>query len=172
MSVLIVACLADEDAACDLYADLREGHRAEIHSQVPLRNAKPPAETRPVRLGHIAAVVAVIAVAAGLAIQYYTGRLAYPQDIGGRPVNWFTYLFVSIALAMMWTAIASTVAFLRYSGLPDLRARLFSSEMSDVLGNSGILVTVETEVDEADRLQRELAARDGVLRVEVLRGED
>lgn len=168
MRVLVVACLSDEDAARRLHSRLRTRHPTEIHSPIPIEGVEPPPDTGARRLPRIAATAAVLAATVSLAAQYYTGELAYPVNIGGRPVNWVPYVFAAVALAMMCSALAAAIAFLRLSGLPDLRARVFAAERDCQRGRDWFLVSVEVGSDDCENVQREVAAFGGVRRVEVV----
>ena len=169
MSALVVACLEDAEAARALHHALRaEGYEAEIHSAMPLAGVHPPPGTRPRTIAYAAAVAAVVAAVLAVAVQYYTGELAYPLDIGGRSVNWLAYSFVAISLAMMWAAIASVVAFLRLSGLPDLRARLFASGALQDIAANRYVIALEADPARAAAIRDRLTAHEGGRRVEVV----
>jgi hypothetical protein len=57
--------------------------------------------------------------AAGYALQYYASVLAYPLNVGGRPLHsWPAFIPVTFELAIFGAAVAGVLGMLALNGLP------------------------------------------------------
>lgn len=85
------------------------------------------AENRRSSIGIAMLITGIIAAAFAFGLQWYSAVLSYPLNVGGRPLDsWPVFLLVPFEVALLASALAGVVAFLREGGLPRLYHPIFS----------------------------------------------
>ena len=61
----------------------------------------------------------IIGLLAGFGLCYWVSAIAYPLNIGGRPLNsWPTFIPVTFELTILFAAFAAVIAMIVLNGLP------------------------------------------------------
>lgn len=106
-----------------------------------------------------AAAFALIGAAIAFGVQAWTGVVAYPLDVGGRPLlSWPAFVPATVIVAMLWGAVGCFVAMLVKAGLPRLHHPVFEVEAFRRLSEERFFLFVQT--DDAVRARRALEAFD------------
>lgn len=115
----------------------------------------PPSRVRPVML---AAAVAGALGAFGL--QAWSAAVAYPFDVGGRPLfSWPAFVPVTFEFMVLCAALAGFLALLAFCGLPRLNHPVFELPDFTRASHDRFFLQVRLEAEPADRaaLYSELA---------------
>ncbi len=125
--------LAEFETAEQLVEALRRAQRAgyrQLDAYSPF-----PVEGLPHLLGHRAALLPLLALAAGLvgagimyATQYWMNAVDYPLNVGGRPLHsWPTWIPVTVIVGILWAAVAMVLGMLAFNRLPELHHPVFNA---------------------------------------------
>lgn len=79
-------------------------------------------------IGWIAFGCALLGIITGLALQYYSSAIAYPMNIGGRPLNsWPSFIPVCFELMVLFAAAGSVLSMFFLNRLPEPYHPVFNS---------------------------------------------
>ncbi len=82
----------------------------------------------------------------GYGFQYYARVVAYPLDIGGRPVHpWPLFVPITFEMTILFAGLASFTVWLVASGLPRLYRPVFEVERFRAAMDDGYFLAVDTE---------------------------
>ena len=95
--------------------------------------------------------VALVTLLGGLAgglggyfMQWYAAVIAYPIDVGGRPLHsWPSFIPVTFELSVLGAALAAFVAMLVSNGLPRLHHPLFGAPQFDLATRNRFFICIE-----------------------------
>jgi hypothetical protein len=125
----LLAEFADAD---ELVAAAREVHAAgyrevEAYSPLPVHGLAEALGFRRTWLPLIVLVGGIVGCVAGWALQYYTAVVAYPLNIGGRPLNsWPSFIPVIFEMTVLVAALSAVLGMLALNGLPRPHHPLFA----------------------------------------------
>ena len=96
---------------------------------------------------HIASVVFAAAIAGaigGYAMQWYLMVVAYPINVGGRPLHsWPAFIPITFELMVLTASVAGVVTLLARNGFPRLHHPLFAVPGFERASQDGFLLAVE-----------------------------
>jgi len=93
----------------------------------------------------------VIGGTGGYFLQWYSAVVAYPLNIGGRPLDsWPAFLPITFELTILGAAIAAVVVMLAQNGLPRLVHPLFSVPAFDLATRNRFYLVLRGEFDVED----------------------
>lgn len=124
-----------------------------------------PAASRAVGCrGWIVPVIAAVAGLIGAAIQYATqyglNVLAYPIDVGGRPLHsWPAFLPATVIVAILWASAAALVGMLLLNGLPRLHHPVFAAPGFERASEDAFFLWIEAADPLFDRRATEASLR-------------
>jgi hypothetical protein len=130
----VLAEFADADelvaAARDVY---RAGYReVEAYSPMPVEGLAEALGFRRTRLPLVVLVGGIVGCLSGWALQYYTSVIAYPLNVGGRPVNsWPSFVPVIFEMTVLLAALSAVLGMLAMNGLPRPHHPLFGIPQFD-----------------------------------------
>jgi hypothetical protein len=125
----LLAEFADAD---ELVAAAGEVHAAgyrevEAYSPLPVHGLAEAIGFRRTWLPLIVLVGGIVGCVAGWALQYYTAVVAYPLNIGGRPLNsWPSFIPVIFEMTVLVAALSAVLGMLALNGLPRPHHPLFA----------------------------------------------
>jgi hypothetical protein len=117
----ILAEFADADK---LVSAAREVHKAgyrqvEAYSPLPVEGLAEALGFRRTRLPQVVLAGGIVGFFAGWALQYYATVVAYPLNVGGRPVNsWPSFIPVIFEMTVLFAALFAVLGMLAMNGLP------------------------------------------------------
>ncbi|MBL9094178.1 MAG: DUF3341 domain-containing protein [Planctomycetaceae bacterium] len=93
--------------------------RMEAYSPFPVEGIEEALAFRPTRLPRFVFCAAVVGGLTGYGLQYYCSVIAYPLNIGGRPLHsWPAFIPVTFELTILFAAFAAVLGMLALNGLP------------------------------------------------------
>ena len=108
----------------------------------------------------------------GFLLQYWTSVIAYPLNIGGRPLNsWQAFFPVSFELTILAASFAAVLGMLAWNGLPMLYHPVFNVERFKLASTNRFFLGVGSpdplfDVDETRAFLERLDGVIGVYEVE------
>jgi Protein of unknown function (DUF3341) len=129
--------LAEFAEAEDLLAAAREVHEAgyrevEAYSPLPVEGLAEALGFRRTRMPLVVLVGGIVGCFSGWALQYYTSVIAYPLNVGGRPVNsWPSFVPVIFEMTVLVAALSAVLGMLAMNGLPRPHHPLFGIPQFD-----------------------------------------
>jgi Protein of unknown function (DUF3341) len=129
--------LAEFTDADTLVSAAREVHAAgyrevEAYSPMPVEGLAEALDFRRTRMPLVVLVGGIVGCFSGWALQYYTSVIAYPLNVGGRPVNsWPSFVPVIFEMTVLVAALSAVLGMLAMNGLPRPHHPLFGIPQFD-----------------------------------------
>lgn len=103
--------------------------RIEACTPFPVHGLADAIGFRSTRLPRLVLAGGLVGALAGFGLQYWVSVVAYPLNIGGRPLNsWPSFLPVTFELTVLLAALAAVLGMLALNGLPQPWHPLFGVE--------------------------------------------
>jgi Protein of unknown function (DUF3341) len=129
--------LAEFSDADQLVAAARRVHEAgyrqiEAYSPMPVEGLADAIGFRRTRMPLIVLLGGIFGALGGYALQYYVSVIAYPLNIGGRPLNsWPAFIPVVFEMTILTGALSAVLGMLAMNGLPRPHHPLFAVPQFD-----------------------------------------
>lgn len=120
----IYGLLAEFENPTDVVAAARrayeEGYRKmDAFTPFPIEELGEAIGYRRTRLPMVVLIGGIIGAAAGFGLQYWASVVAYPLNIGGRPLNsWPAFIPVTFEMTVLVAALSAVLGMLALNGLP------------------------------------------------------
>lgn len=120
------------------------------------------------RLPLIVLAGAIIGCVGGYTLQYWTSVIAYPLNVGGRPLHsWPMFIPVTFEMTILFAAFAAVLGMLALNGLPRPHHPLFGVERFAHATRDGFFLAIEFsdpkfQLDETREFLISLGAREVV----------
>jgi len=120
----IYGLLAEFDDAQALVAATHQAHhegyrRMDAYSPFPIEELHEALGAGPSRLPLIVLIGGIVGCIGGYLLQYWSGALAYPLNIGGKPFNsWPMFIPVTFECTILAAALSAVFGMLALNGLP------------------------------------------------------
>jgi hypothetical protein len=97
-----------------------EGYRKmDAYSPIPIEELHEALGMQDTRLAKIVAIGGIVGAAAGYGLQYWASVIAYPLNVGGRPLHsWPTFIPVTFETTILAAALSAVLGMLALNGLP------------------------------------------------------
>jgi Alternative complex III, ActD subunit len=125
----ILAEFADADQLVAAAARVHElGYRyVECYSPLPVEGAADAIGFHRTRMPLVVLCGGIVGGLCGLALQYWTTVIAYPLNIGGRPLfSWPSFVPVVFEMTVLVAALSAVLGMLAMNGLPQPHHPLFA----------------------------------------------
>lgn len=125
----ILAEFADADELVEAAARLHElGYRSvECYTPLPVEGAADAIGFHRTRMPLVVLCGGIVGGLGGLALQYWTTVIAYPLNIGGRPLfSWPSFVPVVFEMTVLVAALSAVLGMLAMNGLPQPHHPLFA----------------------------------------------
>ena len=132
MNAAIYGLLAEFDTAEGLVEAADRAREAgyeklEAYSPYPVDEMEEVLPPERIKVPHLMFLGAVVGAFAGWALQYYCAVIAYPINIGGRPMNsWPVFVPVIFEATVLTSALVGVLAMIVLNGLPMLYHPVFN----------------------------------------------
>lgn len=105
-----------------------EGYRrVEAYSPLPVDQLAEALGFHRTRIPMVVLIGGIVGCLSGFALQYYTTVIAYPLNIGGRPLfSWPSFVPVIFEMTILVAALSAVLGMLALNGLPRPHHPLFS----------------------------------------------
>lgn len=109
-----------EDLLAAAHRAYREGYRAmDAYSPLPVEGLAEAIGFRHTRLPLVVACGGLAGAAGGFLMQYYLSVIAYPLQVGGKPLNsWPAFIPITFELTILAAALSAVLGMLALNGLP------------------------------------------------------
>lgn len=136
--------------------------RFEVYSPLPIDEMEGLVESRPrVALAVIMFVAACAGAAIGFFMQYAVAVIAYPLNVGGRPLDsWPAFIPIAWEICALFTVYIGFLAFLVFCRLPSLYHPIFDVPGFERVSQDRIAVCVEADGGRFDTRRISAAFRD------------
>jgi hypothetical protein len=120
----IYGLLAEFDTPDALVAATRQAHakgfrRMDAYSPFPIEELSEALGLRKTKLPLLVLIGGILGGATGFLMQWYSSVVAYPMNVGGRPLNsWPAFLVVTFELTILGAALFAVLGMLALNGLP------------------------------------------------------
>jgi hypothetical protein len=126
--------LGEFDTVEDLVAAVRAAKRAgykRLEAYTPM-----PVEEVIEELGHgnrlplVVLIGGLVGAVLGFSLQYYASVIAYPVNVGGRPLNsWPSFIVITFEMTILCAALSAVLGMLALNGLPQPYHPVFNVPM-------------------------------------------
>ncbi len=101
--------------------------RIDAYSPIPIEDLAADLGRQPTRLPILTFVGGLLGGIAGYALQYYVSVVAYPLNVGGRPLHsWPAFVPVVFEMTILGAALTTVLGMLALNGLPRPHHPLFN----------------------------------------------
>jgi hypothetical protein len=120
----IYGLMAEFDTPTALVAAARHAHaagyrRMDAYTPFPIEELSEALGQPPSRLPFVVLIGGLVGCLGGFALQYWTSVIAYPVNVGGRPLNsWPSFVPVTFETTILAAALVAVLGMLAMNGLP------------------------------------------------------
>ncbi len=120
----IYGLMAEFDTPATLVAATRHAHEAgyrrmDAFTPFPIEELSEALGQKPSRLPLVVLIGGLLGGIGGFALQYWASVIAYPINVGGRPLNsWPAFIPVTFETTILSAALAAVLGMLAINGLP------------------------------------------------------
>jgi hypothetical protein len=135
--VHLYGILAEFDDADELVAAAERVHeagyrRVEAYSPMPVEGLADAIGFHRTRMPLVVLVGGIVGGLSGYGLQYYATVVAYPMNVGGRPLHsWPAFIPVTFEMTILFAALAAVLGMLAMNGLPRPHHPLFGVPQFD-----------------------------------------
>lgn len=117
---LVARFTSPEDLTAAVKAARDAGyHRMDAYSPFPIHGLADLLKAEDARLPWLVFACGAIGAVAGYALQYYVSVIAYPHNVGGRPLHsWPSFIPVTFETTVLLAAFGAVIGMFALNGLP------------------------------------------------------
>jgi hypothetical protein len=167
----IYGVMAEFDGPNELIAAAKRAYEAgyrdmDAYSPYPIEEVSHAIGFKRTRLPLIVLIGGIIGCVTGFGLQYWVSVIAYPLNIGGKPLNsWPAFIPVTFEMTVLFAAIAAVVGMLALNRLPMPYHPVFNVERFELASRTHFFLCIESsdkqfDRDETARFLRTLAPRE------------
>lgn len=153
----IYGLLAEFHAPEELLAAARKAREAgyrklDAYSPYPIEGLSEAIGFHRTRLPYVVLAGGLAGGTVGFLLQYYASVIAYPLNIGGRPLNsWPSFVPITFETTILVAAFTAVLAMLAMNGLPQPYHPLFNVERFAMASRDRFFIAIEAVDPKFDR---------------------
>ena len=170
-SSAIYGLMAEFEDATSLVAATRRAHeqgyrRMDAYSPFPIEELHHALGSRHTRLPLIVLIGGLVGCIGGYALQYWSSVIAYPVNIGGKPLHsWPAFIPVTFETTILVAALSCVLGMLALNGLPMPYHPVFSVPRFALASRNRFFLCIESKdkafnIDGTRRFLESLGARE------------
>jgi len=95
----------------------------------------------------------IAGMATGYGLQYWASEVAYPLNIGGRPIHsWPTFIVPTFECTILFSALTGIFGMLAINGLPSLYHPVFNVPEFERASDDGFFLCIESDDKQFDKM--------------------
>jgi hypothetical protein len=152
----LMAEFADPDALVEAARSVRQaGYKwFEAYSPFPIHGLAEAIGFRHTKVPHLVLLGGVIGCIGGFALQYWVSAIAYPLNIGGRPLNsWPAFIPITFECTILVASLFAVLGMLALNGLPQPHHPVFGVERFSHATRDGFFLCIQARDEAFDEQQ-------------------
>jgi hypothetical protein len=123
-----------------------EGYRQmDAYSPVPIEELHEALHVHDSRLPKIVLIGGIVGAIAGYGLQYFVSVIAYPMNVGGRPLHsWPAFIPVTFETTILAASLAAVLGMLALNGLPQPFHPVFNVPRFALASRNRFFLCIET----------------------------
>lgn len=148
---MIYGLVAEFDEPTTLVAAARRAYAAgyrkmDAYSPIPIEGLHEELGFHATRLPLIVLIGGLVGLAAGYGLEYWSSVIAYPMNIGGRPLHtWPSFIPVAFETTILGAALAAVLGMLALNGLPEPYHPIFNAPRFPMASRNAFFLCIESK---------------------------
>jgi Alternative complex III, ActD subunit len=118
--------------------------KVEAYTPFPIEELNDVIHKRRTNLSKMVLAGGLTGMATGFALQYWASVIAYPLNIGGRPLaTWTAFVVPSYELTILFSALTAAIGMFALNGLPQPYHPVFNVERFSLASSDKFFLVVE-----------------------------
>jgi hypothetical protein len=163
--------VAEFETPDELVSACRKAHaagyrRMDAYSPFPLEEVADAIGFKKTQVPLLTLIGGILGGLSGFGLQYWVHVLAYPLNVGGRPLNsWPSFIIITFELTILFAGITAVVGMLALNGLPQPYHPIFNHPRFSAASRDRYFLCIESvdpkfDVGETTRFLQATAAVD------------
>jgi Alternative complex III, ActD subunit len=128
--------------------------RTDAFSPFPIHGLAEALGMRERKVAPIVLAGGITGMLAGYYLQYWTMAIAYPMNVGGRPLNsWVAFIPPTFEMTILFAAFSAGIGMLALNGLPRPHHPVFNAPRFSMASQERFFLTIEAADPKFDAMQ-------------------
>ena len=120
--------------------------KLEAYTPIPIEELNDIIHKKRTVLPKMVLTAAFTGMGTGFALQYWASTIAYPMNIGGRPLaTWTAFVVPSYELTILFSALTAAIGMIALNGLPQPYHPVFNVERFTLASSDNFFLVIEAE---------------------------
>ncbi len=120
--------------------------RMEAYTPIPIEELNDIIHKKRTILPKLVLFMAFCGMATGFSLQYWASVIAYPVNVGGRPLaTWPAFVIPSYELTILFSALTAAIGMIALNGLPQPYHPVFNVERFSLASSDKFFLVIEAE---------------------------
>ena len=153
----IYGLMVEFDSPSDIVAAARRAHKEgyrkmDAYTPFPIEELSEAIGFHHTRLPLIVLIGGVCGCIGGFLFQYWASAMAYPLNVGGRPLNsWPAFIPVTFEMTILVAALSAVLGMLALNGLPQPYHPVFNAKHFELATRNRFFLCIESDDPNFDR---------------------
>ncbi len=120
--------------------------KMEAYTPIPIEELNDIIHKKRTILPKLVLFMAFSGMATGFTLQYWASTIAYPMNVGGRPLaTWPSFVIPSYELTILFSALTAAIGMIALNGLPQPYHPVFNVERFSLASSDKFFLVIEAE---------------------------